>query len=82
MADTTASTRAAAGAARTIPIVMAAALDPVALGLAHSLARPGGNVTGFTLMSHELSGKRVDPDANSGCRCHEDDGSAEPVDFS
>ena len=60
VADTTASTRAAAGAARTIPIVMAAGLDPVALGLAHSLARPGGNVTGFTVMSPELSAKRVD----------------------
>jgi putative tryptophan/tyrosine transport system substrate-binding protein len=60
VADTTASTRAAAGAAPSIPIVMGAGIDPVALGLAHSLARPGGNVTGFTLMSHELSAKRVD----------------------
>jgi putative tryptophan/tyrosine transport system substrate-binding protein len=61
VADTTASTRAAAGAAPTIPIVMGAGIaDPAALGLAHSLARPGGNVTGFTVMSPELSAKRVD----------------------
>jgi ABC-type uncharacterized transport system substrate-binding protein len=61
VADTTASTRAAAGTAPTIPIVMGAGIaDPAALGLAHSLARPGGNVTGFTVMSPELSAKRVD----------------------
>ena len=61
VADTTASTRAAAGAAPAIPIVMGAGIaDPTALGLAHSLARPGGNVTGFTVMSPELSAKRVD----------------------
>jgi putative tryptophan/tyrosine transport system substrate-binding protein len=60
VADTSASTRAAPCAAPSIPIVMGAGIDPVALGLAHSLARPGGNVTGFTLMSHELSAKRVD----------------------
>jgi putative tryptophan/tyrosine transport system substrate-binding protein len=59
VADTTANTRAAAGAAPTIPIVMGAGIaDPAALGLAHSLARPGGN--GFTVMSPELSAKRVD----------------------
>jgi len=61
VADTTASTRAAAGTAPTIPIVMGAGIaDPAALGLAHSLARPGGNVTGFTIMAPELSAKRVD----------------------
>lgn len=42
-----------------MPIVMGAGPDPVAMGLAQSLARPGGNVTGFTLM-HDLSVKRVD----------------------
>jgi putative tryptophan/tyrosine transport system substrate-binding protein len=42
-----------------IPIVMGAGPDPVALALAESLARPGGNVTGFTLMP-DLTAKRVD----------------------
>jgi ABC-type uncharacterized transport system substrate-binding protein len=61
VADATASTRAAAITAHTIPIVMAVgSVDPVVLGLAHSLARPGGNVTGFTLMAPELNAKRVD----------------------
>ena len=44
-------------ATSTIPIVMAATGDPVGGGLADSLARPGGNVTGLTLMSTELVGK-------------------------
>ena len=35
-------------------------VDPVGFGLAASLARPGGNVTGFTLMTTELNGKRVE----------------------
>jgi putative tryptophan/tyrosine transport system substrate-binding protein len=44
---------------KQIPVVMGAGPDPVALGLAQSLARPGGNVTGFTLMP-DLAAKRVD----------------------
>src|SRR5438093_9529319 len=52
VAGTTASTRAAAGAAPTIPIVMGAGTDPVALGLARGLARPGGNAHGFPPMPH------------------------------
>jgi putative ABC transport system substrate-binding protein len=60
LADSSASAQAAAGATRTIPIVMGASSDPVALGLADSLARPGGNVTGFTGMLPELGAKRVD----------------------
>jgi putative ABC transport system substrate-binding protein len=51
---------AAQKATRTIPIVVAAAGDPVALGLAESLARPGGNVTGLSQMGQELIGKRVE----------------------
>lgn len=43
---------------RVIPIVMMAAGDPVASGLVVSLARPGGNVTGLSLMAPELGGRR------------------------
>jgi putative tryptophan/tyrosine transport system substrate-binding protein len=43
----------------TIPIVMAATGDPVAAGLAQSLARPGGNITGISGLELELSAKRV-----------------------
>jgi ABC-type uncharacterized transport system substrate-binding protein len=45
---------------RTIPIVMANSTDPVATGFVASLARPGGNVTGNSAMSPELSGKRLE----------------------
>src|SRR3954465_13146387 len=44
----------------TIPIVMAIIGDPVAAGLVHSLARPGGNATGFSIVAPELSGKRLE----------------------
>ena len=50
---------AAKGATSTIPIVFAAANDPVAFRLVKSLGRPGGNVTGVSNMSIELSAKRV-----------------------
>jgi putative ABC transport system substrate-binding protein len=52
--------RAARRATATIPIVMVAAGDPVRGGLATSLARPGGNVTGMTFLSSELAGKRLE----------------------
>jgi putative ABC transport system substrate-binding protein len=53
--------RAAKNATKTIPIVMAALpADPVETGLVESLARPGGNVTGITLLSRELGGKRLE----------------------
>jgi putative ABC transport system substrate-binding protein len=42
---------------RTVPIVFPAASDPVAAGLVESLARPGGNVTGFLSFEYSLSGK-------------------------
>jgi putative ABC transport system substrate-binding protein len=44
-------------ASRTVPIVMAQAVDPVGSGLVRSLARPGGNTTGFTQFEYGLSGK-------------------------
>jgi putative ABC transport system substrate-binding protein len=50
---------AAKHATQTIPVVMAIAGDPVKAGVVSSLARPGGNVTGLTLMNRELSGKRL-----------------------
>ena len=51
---------AARKATRTIPIVTAAGNDPVEIGLAASLARPGGNVTGLTTSGRELIGKRIE----------------------
>src|SRR5215467_14502315 len=53
--------RAAKNATRTIPIVMAGqGTDPVRAGHVDSLARPGGNVTGLTVLSRELGGKRLE----------------------
>ncbi len=52
-------TPAAQNATRTIPIVMWVSNDPVQMGFVASLAHPGGNVTGVTLILDELAGKRV-----------------------
>jgi putative ABC transport system substrate-binding protein len=52
--------RAAQQATRTIPIVIASTLDAVQDGVVASLARPGGNITGLTLISAELMGKRLE----------------------
>jgi len=51
---------AATRATNTIPIVLGAISDPVGLGLVKSLARPGGNATGNSLMAPELSAKRLE----------------------
>jgi len=51
---------AAKQATSTIPIVLGANSDPVGVGLVASLARPGGNATGTSLMAPELSAKRLD----------------------
>jgi putative ABC transport system substrate-binding protein len=56
----TPASQAARAATRTVPIVMVAVAEPVRAGLVESLARPGGNVTGLTLLTPELSGKRVE----------------------
>jgi putative ABC transport system substrate-binding protein len=51
---------AAKQATTTIPIVMAAVADPIGAGLVQSLARPGGNITGFSNMAAETAGKSVE----------------------
>jgi putative tryptophan/tyrosine transport system substrate-binding protein len=57
---TTPGALAAKNATRTIPIVMLAAGDPVGSGLVASLARPGGNLTGLSLLNTEVHGKRLE----------------------
>jgi len=51
---------ALARATSTIPIVMAIVSDPVTYGFARSLAHPGGNLTGLSMVNTELSSKRID----------------------
>jgi putative tryptophan/tyrosine transport system substrate-binding protein len=51
--------RAAKAATSTIPIVFVAVADPVGIGLVSSLSRPGGNMTGLSLLTTDLSGKRL-----------------------
>jgi putative ABC transport system substrate-binding protein len=53
------SNKAAKDATSSIPIVMATSGDAVQEGLVASFARPGGNVTGFSVLNRELSGKRL-----------------------
>jgi putative ABC transport system substrate-binding protein len=54
------STRSAKEATTMIPIVMAQDFDPVGTGFVISLARPGGNITGLSTLSPEISGKQVE----------------------
>jgi putative ABC transport system substrate-binding protein len=51
---------AAKNATKTIPIVFTAAVDPVGDGQVSSLARPGGNLTGLSILAPELNGKRLE----------------------
>jgi putative ABC transport system substrate-binding protein len=59
VAATNPAVLAARQATSTIPIVFTASSDPVGTGLVASLAHPGGNVTGLSLVTPELSGKRL-----------------------
>ena len=54
------ATLAAHKATSTIPIVMAADYDPVAAGFVRTLARPGQNITGLSVLNPQLSGKRLE----------------------
>ena len=58
--STTSDAVAAQKASGAIPIVVAAAADPVATGLVESLARPGSNITGLSQIASELAGKRLE----------------------
>jgi len=57
LAEGVVTTRAARAVTATIPIVMTGGADPFVGGLVQSLARPGGNVTGFTTLQAEIVGK-------------------------
>src|SRR5438093_8954005 len=57
MVTTTPAAIATRNATQTIPIVILTAIDPVGAGLVASLARPGGNITGLSVLMPELSGK-------------------------
>jgi putative ABC transport system substrate-binding protein len=60
LTSSTPEARAAKDLTKTIPIVFYSGIDPVAAGLVESLARPGGNITGFTFISPVLAGKRLE----------------------
>ena len=60
VAAATVAVQAAKEATKTIPIVTPIITDPVEAGFVVSLARPGGNITGLTLISVQLSGKRLE----------------------
>ena len=51
--------RAAMAATKTTPIVFVAVGEPIAVGLVKNMARPGGNITGLSLLTNELSGRRL-----------------------
>ena len=58
--DTTIAIDAVKNATKTIPVVFTLAIDPVGDGQVASLAKPGGNLTGFSILAPELNGKRLE----------------------
>src|SRR5688572_10530053 len=56
----TTSIQAAKDATKTTPIVIAAGADPVVMGFAQSLARPGGNITGLSILAGDILQKRLE----------------------
>ena len=60
VATDTPSTQAAQRATSTIPIVMVNILDPLASGFVTNLARPGGNITGFSITASEVASKQIE----------------------
>lgn len=60
LADGRVATLAMTAATRTIPIVAIMGFDPTTLGLAHSFARPGGNITGISVLTEPLNPKRLE----------------------
>jgi putative ABC transport system substrate-binding protein len=60
LASATPAAAAAKNLTRTVPIVFAGVVDPVDSGIVSSLSRPGGNITGTTLISIDLATKRVE----------------------
>jgi putative ABC transport system substrate-binding protein len=68
VANGTPANKALKAVTKTIPVVMAVVGDPVGTGLVQSLARPGGNLTGLSIVAPNLSGKRVELLAESAPR--------------
>jgi len=60
VSSATPAIRSAKEQTTTVPVVMAGVTDPVGSGFVTSLARPGGNITGLTHISQDLSGKRLE----------------------
>lgn len=60
VASSTPVVQSAKNITTSIPIIMSGVADPVGIGFVESLARPGGNITGLSLQSPELAGKRLE----------------------